>query len=193
VGRGEGVSKDCKVKDISFTLISQANLSPIKKEINIILSLFISSFKNQNSSTAAAVIKSRKKTNLLYCHSLILTFYTKPREIEKIREKSHEIDQSRKEKTVTMMMMHKTSYSYPTLKPAEITQCLQDLQIPFNEEDLSKPSPHRMLNVYEAFTEIFMGVTRDQFNQPAFNILEMLEYPELYMDSIALLSFYKQM
>ena len=87
------------------------------------------------------------------------------------------------------------SYSFPLLRPSEILQCMSDLQIAFNEEDLAKPQSKRILNCYEAFTEIFMGVSRESFSSsvPNFAVMEMLDHPDLHNDSLSLMGFYRQL
>ncbi|KAJ3047943.1 kinetochore-associated Ndc80 complex subunit nuf2 [Rhizophlyctis rosea] len=89
----------------------------------------------------------------------------------------------------------KQAWSYPILKPSELRDCMQDLQIPFSDEDLQKPSQHRVLAVYEAFAEILMGVTRESALQQQHNfaIMQILEYPDMHAESIGLMSFYRQL
>lgn len=70
---------------------------------------------------------------------------------------------------------------------------MADLQIPLTLEDLEKPTPHRMIGVFESFTDILMGVSRDQFAQPNFAAMEILEHPDLHQESITLMSFYRQL
>lgn len=84
-------------------------------------------------------------------------------------------------------------YSFPELKSAEILQCMEDLRIPLGEAELAKPTCQIVQRVFEAFAEIFMGVPRDQISgsQPAFRIVESLEHPDLHIDSINLISFYR--
>ena len=41
-----------------------------------------------------------------------------------------------------------------------------------------------MRRVYESFLDLLMGVTRDSFEQPAFDVESMLEMPELHLQSI---------
>ena len=41
---------------------------------------------------------------------------------------------------------------------------MQELGVPFSEEDLQKPTPQRMQMVYEAFADILMGYTRETFD-----------------------------
>ncbi|TPX33898.1 hypothetical protein SmJEL517_g03319 [Synchytrium microbalum] len=88
----------------------------------------------------------------------------------------------------------KPSFSYPLLKPPEVTRCMNEcLQVPFTDDDLSKPNGPRMLNVYEGITEIFMGISRDSYAHPNFAVLEMLDYPDLHVDAIAFMAFYRQL
>ncbi|RKP36266.1 Nuf2 family-domain-containing protein [Dimargaris cristalligena] len=82
------------------------------------------------------------------------------------------------------------NYIFPALPDSEIVQCMGDLQIPFSEEDLSKPTPQRMQVVYEAFADILMGVTSDQFESPAADLGDILEHPEIHTDSALLMNFY---
>jgi kinetochore protein Nuf2 len=70
---------------------------------------------------------------------------------------------------------------------------MADLHIPLSMEDLEKPTPHRMIGVFECFTDILMGVSRDQFTQPNFAAMEILEHPDLHQDAITLMSFYRQL
>ncbi|TPX48277.1 hypothetical protein SeMB42_g03065 [Synchytrium endobioticum] len=55
----------------------------------------------------------------------------------------------------------KPPYSYPLLKPHDVVQCMNDLSIQFEENDIAKPNPIKMMQTYEAITEIFMGISRD--------------------------------
>jgi hypothetical protein len=85
-------------------------------------------------------------------------------------------------------------YSFPELRNAEILQCLEDLRIPVVDTDLAKPNSSTILRVYEAFVDIFMGASaREPFQQPGLAFTEILEYPELHTDSIALITFYRTM
>jgi kinetochore protein Nuf2 len=57
-----------------------------------------------------------------------------------------------------------TKYVPPSLKNSDIVLCMQELSIPFSEEDLQRPTPQRMQMVYEAFADILMGYTRESFD-----------------------------
>ncbi|ORX86644.1 Nuf2-domain-containing protein [Basidiobolus meristosporus CBS 931.73] len=87
----------------------------------------------------------------------------------------------------------KASYIYPTLKPSEILICMRDLQIPFAEEDLTKPTALRLALVYEAFVDIFMGIPKEQFEQPPEGVLDMLEHPEIHMSALTQMSFFSKL
>lgn len=99
----------------------------------------------------------------------------------------------------------KPSYSYPLLKPVEVVRCMNDLSIQFEENDLAKPSSIKMMQTYEAIIEIFMGISKDSsmfhnglngnygHQDLAFGILEVLDYPDLHVDAIAFMAFYRHL
>lgn len=62
------------------------------------------------------------------------------------------------------MSQQATKFVYPSLKNSDIVLCMQELSIPFSEEDLQKPTPQRIQMVYEAFADILMGYTRESFD-----------------------------
>lgn len=87
---------------------------------------------------------------------------------------------------------HKPLYSFPELKVNEILQCLDDLKIQINENDLLKPNSSTVLRIYETFADIFMGFNKDKLSNKYTNqVLESLEFPDLHLDSIALVSFFR--
>lgn len=89
----------------------------------------------------------------------------------------------------------KPVYSFPELRFAEILQCLEDLRIPVTEADLSKPAPVTVQRIYEAFAEIFLGAVALQKGPKevlnGLQVAEMVEYPELHIESVGLVSFYR--
>ncbi|ORY02797.1 Nuf2-domain-containing protein [Basidiobolus meristosporus CBS 931.73] len=88
---------------------------------------------------------------------------------------------------------NKASYIFPTLKPSEIIICMRDLQIPFAEEDLSKPTALRLAFVFEAFVDIFMGIPKEQFEQPSAEVIDLLENPEIHMTALTQMSFFTKL
>ena len=92
-----------------------------------------------------------------------------------------------------LIAMDKKQLTFPVLKNNEILQFMADLEIPFTEQDILKPSSHRMLQVYEAFTEQLMGISREHYSQPSFACIELLEHPDIHQESLALIGFYRQL
>lgn len=100
-----------------------------------------------------------------------------------------------------------SQFVFPILKNADIVLCLQELGIPFAEEDLQKPTPQRMQMVYEAFADILMGYTRETFDAnvracasevenfvfPASDMVTSAYKQDIYQDSIGLMTFHKQL
>ncbi|KAG5519301.1 hypothetical protein PMAC_001926 [Pneumocystis sp. 'macacae'] len=86
-----------------------------------------------------------------------------------------------------------SNYIFPTLKPPEILQCMTELGIPFSEEDLTKPSTQRMKLVYEAFSDILMGITWENYDNAVRACHDELEHSEIYMDSLSLIIFYQKL
>mmetsp|Transcript_12155 Transcript_12155/g.37045 ORF Transcript_12155/g.37045 Transcript_12155/m.37045 type:complete len:455 (-) Transcript_12155:122-1486(-) len=84
-------------------------------------------------------------------------------------------------------------YSFPILSPEEIIQCLSELQIPFSEEQLRKPTGDGVRSVFEQFLELVVGSSREELNQPVFGAADVLSYPELHEESISVLSFHRGM
>ncbi|KAJ3138177.1 kinetochore-associated Ndc80 complex subunit nuf2 [Physocladia obscura] len=91
-------------------------------------------------------------------------------------------------------------YSFPLLKPSEIVACMADMHISFGAEDLERPSPQKMLCIYESFTDKFMGVTRSNYSNASNNFhlmsaleSDIVENADLHMEDIALMGFYRML
>jgi kinetochore protein Nuf2 len=84
-------------------------------------------------------------------------------------------------------------YIFPTLNNAEILQCMEELRIPFTEQDLSKPSSIKVIKVFEDFLDILMGITREELEQPHFSVMENLENPELHQQSLEDITFFRHL
>jgi kinetochore protein Nuf2 len=98
---------------------------------------------------------------------------------------------------------------FPLLKLSEIVSCLESLDIKLTEQDLTRPNPTQILQLYEAFTDIFMGVTFGKYgNGSSFrdakeneeieellerSFVEVMDNPELHSESLPLLSFFKSL
>ncbi|KAF9935816.1 kinetochore-associated Ndc80 complex subunit nuf2 [Mortierella alpina] len=52
-------------------------------------------------------------------------------------------------------------YLFPILKPQAIVSCMSDLNVPCAEEDLARPTPQKMMVVYEAFMDVAKGPIND--------------------------------
>jgi kinetochore protein Nuf2 len=88
----------------------------------------------------------------------------------------------------------RTMYSFPELRIAEILQCMGDLRIPLSEAELTKPTTSIVQRIFESFADIFMGISKEQLGQqPTFQVVETLEHPDLHLDSINMVAFYRLM
>eukprot|EP00842_Homolaphlyctis_polyrhiza_P005764 jgi/Hompol1/6189/HPOL_004099-RA len=85
------------------------------------------------------------------------------------------------------------SGTFPDLNLQTLKVCMDNVGIPVTTEDLQKPTPQRMMEIYEAFLVLLQDVRADQFTQLPFDVLEMLEHPEVHRDSLGLLAFYRHM
>lgn len=75
---------------------------------------------------------------------------------------------------------------------------MDELRIPLTESDLLKPNPTHIQRVYELFVELFVGTGASASlahapNQPHFAMIDILEYPDIHMDAIHLMSFHRTM
>ncbi len=84
-------------------------------------------------------------------------------------------------------------YIYPVLDVSEILQCMNELGIPFTNEDLAKPSSQRMQLVYEAFADIIMGVTKEHFDASVSACQGEAEHFDIYADSLGLMVFHQHL
>lgn len=84
-------------------------------------------------------------------------------------------------------------YSFPILNADEIVQCLKELQIPFSEEQLKKPTSESIRATYEQILELLLGISREELQQPVFQALDVLSYPELHEYSVGQLNFHRNL
>ncbi|CAZ86109.1 unnamed protein product [Tuber melanosporum] len=77
------------------------------------------------------------------------------------------------------------------LKDNELVDCISELGIPFQMEDLKKPSPQKIQLVFEMFADLLMGVRKETV-EPVLNAAaqQVLEFPDTQTDSHTLMAFY---
>ncbi|KAJ3344240.1 kinetochore-associated Ndc80 complex subunit nuf2 [Gonapodya sp. JEL0774] len=88
--------------------------------------------------------------------------------------------------------------SFPVLKTPDVLHCLSDLGLSCSDDDLKNPTPLGVQRIYEQLLGYLLGAAaRDFFpgsaGQPAFQVLQHLDNPELHMDALQALVFYKQL
>jgi len=76
-------------------------------------------------------------------------------------------------------------------KDNELVDCISELGIPFQMEDLKKPSTQKIQLVFEMFADLLMGVRKETI-EPVLNAAaeQVLEFPETQTDSHMLMAFY---
>jgi len=76
-------------------------------------------------------------------------------------------------------------------KDNELVDCISELGIPFQMEDLKKPSPQKIQLVFEMFADLLMGIRKETV-EPVLNAAaqQVLEFPETQTDSHTLMAFY---
>jgi len=84
-------------------------------------------------------------------------------------------------------------YSFPILDTSEIFFCLHELQIPFSEEILVRPTYNSVKPIYEGFICLFYDVTKEDINQPNFNAFGILSFPEIFDEAIPIITFVRML
>lgn len=92
-----------------------------------------------------------------------------------------------------MQSKEKQRQNYLDLDISEILQCMDELNIPFNENELLKPNLPTVIRIYEFFLEMFTGATKDSWSNPNFEALEILEHPEIHQESISQMCLFRAM
>lgn len=70
-----------------------------------------------------------------------------------------------------------TGIGYPILKTGDIVDCLQELHVPIQEEDINRPNPQSIQTAWAILLESFNGVTIEGFERPKGALLGMMQYP----------------
>ncbi|KAI9013312.1 Nuf2 family-domain-containing protein [Gaertneriomyces semiglobifer] len=87
-------------------------------------------------------------------------------------------------------------FSFPVLTRSELLQCTDELKVDVTEEDINKPCTQRVLLIYDFFTDLLMGFTRDSFTQLSFRAQQQFNGQhdeQIYQDAIGLVSYFKQL
>lgn len=80
--------------------------------------------------------------------------------------------------------------NYLLISDLEIVNCITELGIPFQLDDLRKPSPPKIQLVFEMFADLLMGVRKDTVEPILRAATEQLEFPETQSDAHTLMAFY---
>ncbi|CAO3688901.1 unnamed protein product [Umbelopsis vinacea] len=87
----------------------------------------------------------------------------------------------------------KVFYEVPTLSTPDLLRCLNEIQLPFTEEDLLKPTAPRTQYLFERSLDLLMGVRTVQIEEARDRILQNSEHPEVHHDLLGLLLLYDRM
>lgn len=80
--------------------------------------------------------------------------------------------------------------NYLLINELEIVNCITELGIPFQLDDLKKPSPPKIQLVFEMFADLLMGIRKETVEPILRAATEQLEYPETQQDAHTLMAFY---
>ncbi|KAG0272095.1 kinetochore-associated Ndc80 complex subunit nuf2 [Linnemannia exigua] len=85
------------------------------------------------------------------------------------------------------------TYLFPILKPQAIVSCMSDVQVPCTEDDLARPTPQKMLVVYEAFMDVAMGYAKDDCYLDDIQEMKVVSHPEFVVDGVRFYVFLQQL
>ena len=83
------------------------------------------------------------------------------------------------------------AYSWPTLDVDSIAECLRELNIALEPQELLKPTPEKVRLIYEVLLEFLTGVSKDDFEQPQLEAQDVLEWPDLHSESVPEVAFFR--
>ncbi|KAF9089775.1 kinetochore-associated Ndc80 complex subunit nuf2 [Mortierella sp. AD031] len=84
-------------------------------------------------------------------------------------------------------------YLYPLLKPQAIVSCMADVQVPCSEEDLARPTPQKMMVVYEAFMDVATGSPKDDVFLDDIQEMKIVAHPDFVIDGVRFYVFLQQL
>ncbi|KAF9113667.1 kinetochore-associated Ndc80 complex subunit nuf2 [Mortierella sp. AM989] len=85
------------------------------------------------------------------------------------------------------------TYHFPLLKPQAIVSCLTDIQISWTEDELARPTPQKMLLVYETFLDMATESARDDCSLDEIQDMDIATYPEFVVDAVRFYTFLYQL
>ncbi|KAE8541412.1 hypothetical protein D1P53_002771 [Cryptococcus gattii VGV] len=81
--------------------------------------------------------------------------------------------------------------AFPLLTAHDILECLAALDIPAQMEDLTKPTAQSTQSIYGSLLEVLMGASISSIEGPKQALLGMMEYKEMYSDTLQFMMFFK--
>ncbi|KAI8581191.1 hypothetical protein K450DRAFT_233545 [Umbelopsis ramanniana AG] len=87
----------------------------------------------------------------------------------------------------------KVFYEVPTLSNTTLLRCLREIQLPFTEEDLMKPTAQSTQYLFERCLDLLMGVHTTQIEEVRDKMLQNIEHPEVHHDMLGMLLLYDRM
>ncbi|KAL2316035.1 Kinetochore protein nuf2 [Schizosaccharomyces pombe] len=82
-------------------------------------------------------------------------------------------------------------HTFPSLKRAEILECIDGLGIPFTAKELDQPTSKAVIPLYEEFLDLFMGLTRQNLEEKVNSLQDSVENFEIIHESLRFTVFYQ--
>ncbi|KAF9928180.1 kinetochore-associated Ndc80 complex subunit nuf2 [Linnemannia zychae] len=70
---------------------------------------------------------------------------------------------------------------------------MSDVQVPCTEDDLARPTPQKMLIVYEAFMDVALGFAKDDCYLDDIQEMKIVSHPEFVIDGVRFYIFLQQL
>lgn len=80
------------------------------------------------------------------------------------------------------------TYHFPILEPQAIVSCMSDVQVACTEDDLARPTPQKMLVVYEAFMDVATGSPKDDIYLDDIQEMKIVSHPVCPSEAMAFFS-----
>lgn len=79
---------------------------------------------------------------------------------------------------------------FPLMATSEIHDCMKALNIRIQPEDLTKPTSATTMAIWTALLDNLMGITPDMLEGPKDELLDGMNYPELYNNTLGTVMFF---